>query len=102
LGTLPCPPSSLLQEARRCSVYFHNWKGYDAILSLEALITFHPLGYYFEPILQKGQLFSLIVKKGRRIILTIKDSIRLLPGSLAKLAKDFQGVNSKGPLPPLL
>jgi hypothetical protein len=28
----------LLQNNLKCTVYFHNWAGYDAILSLAALI----------------------------------------------------------------
>lgn len=90
---------SLLNEAQGSIVYFHNWAGYDAILSMEALISLHTQGYYFEPILQKGQVLSLTVKKNRHIILTIKDSIRLIPGSLAKLAKDFRVETQKDHFP---
>ena len=30
---------SLINGARGCTVYFHNWSGYDSILSLGALLT---------------------------------------------------------------
>jgi hypothetical protein len=48
---------SLLQEAKGCSVYFHNWAGIDAILSMESLISLNSLGYSFNPVLQKGKLY---------------------------------------------
>src|SRR4051812_47365029 len=81
---------SLLIEARGCTVYFHNWAGYDAILSMASLVSLHKSGYSFEPILQKGKVISLTVKLDKHIVLTIKDSILLIPGSLGKLAKDFK------------
>lgn len=67
--------------------YFHNFGGYDAILSLPALLH---LPYTFSPILKDGEIISIKVlgQKGK-VLLTIKDSIRILPGALAKLAKDW-------------
>jgi hypothetical protein len=70
----------LLQNCpKNAMVFFHNWAGYDAILSLAPLLSLHTYGYTFEPILQKGQVISLTVKLGNAIILTVKDSIKLLP-----------------------
>jgi hypothetical protein len=42
---------SLLTKAQGCTVYFHNWAGYDAILSMASLVSLHKSGYSFEPIL---------------------------------------------------
>ena len=81
---------SLPTEAQGCTVYFHNWAGYDAILSMASLVSLHKLGYSFEPILQKGKVISLTVKLAKHIVLTIKDSILLIPGSLGRLAKDLK------------
>ncbi len=89
----------LLQNNHKCTVYFHNWAGYDAILSLAALISLHEYGYTFNPIVQDGKVISLTVLLGTEIQLTIKDSIKVIPGSLAKLAKDFKVETQKDHFP---
>ena len=51
-------------------------------------------GYEFEPMINNGEVMCLIIKqrKGEELVtlLTIKDSIRILPGALARLAKDWK------------
>lgn len=69
--------------------YFHNWGGYDAILSLNSLLTCLP-NLKLNPILKDGELMSLEVLQGTTKLITIKDSIRILPASLSKLAKDWK------------
>jgi hypothetical protein len=71
---------NLIQSNPKCTVYFHNRAGYDAILSLEALLSLYEYGYTFNPILQDGKLISLTVLLGTKIQSTIKDSIKLIPG----------------------
>lgn len=80
---------SLLIHCQGCTVYFHNWAGYDSILSLAALLSLK--GYKFVPIIRDGKVISLTVQdvKTKVTCLTIKDSIKLIPGALGKLAKDF-------------
>ena len=82
-------------------VYFHNWAGYDAILSMTSLLNLP--GFTFEPIINHGEILSLSVynnKNNKKILaLTIKDSIRVLPGALAKLAKDYQVEQQKDHFP---
>ncbi|CAI2189173.1 6142_t:CDS:2 [Funneliformis geosporum] len=80
---------SLLTHCQGCTVYFHNWAGYDCILSLAALLSIK--GYKFVPIIRDGKVLSLTVQdeKTKVTCLTIKDSIKLIPGALGKLAKDF-------------
>jgi uncharacterized protein YoxC len=73
--------SSLLTRAKGCTVFFHNWAGYDAILSLGSLISLHDLGYTFNPIVRDGKLISLTVLLDGKVQLTIKDSIKLIPGA---------------------
>jgi hypothetical protein len=78
--------------------YFHNWGGYDAILSMVALLNLP--GYTFDPIVKNGEIMCLFIynKKGKTI-LTIKDSIRILPGALGKLAKDWKVETQKDHFP---
>jgi hypothetical protein len=78
--------------------YFHNWGGYDAILSLPSLINL-PRNYTFEPIFNNGELISIRIIQGTNTVLTIKDSIRILPGALAKLAKDWGAETQKDHFP---
>lgn len=90
---------SILQSCQGCTVYFHNWSGYDAILSLKSIISLSQRGYTFKPIIQKGALISLTIHLGKRLCLTIKDSIKLLPGALGKLAKSFNVETQKDHFP---
>lgn len=94
---------SLINEVPGCTVYFHNWAGYDSILSLAALFTHHDSGFSFTPVVRNGQIISLEVFKvaeGKRTrLLTIKDSFKLLPSGLGKLAKDFKLEQEKGVFP---
>lgn len=80
---------SLINKARGCTVYFHNWAGYDIYLSLAPLLSLTKHGFTFHPIVQNGKVISLTIRLGKELLLTIKDSIKLLPGALGKLAKDF-------------
>lgn len=76
--------------------YFHNFGGYDAILAMPALIN---LPYLFEPIMKDGEVISIRVTNKGKVLLTIKDSLRILPGSLAKLAKDWGATTQKDHFP---
>jgi hypothetical protein len=86
-----------------CSLYFHNWAGYDSILSLIPLLGLHVNVFSYIPIMHNGQLLSLTVfqtiKGKKKGILTIKDSLKMIPGALAKLAKDFQVETQKDHFP---
>jgi len=55
-------------------------------LALPALIQ---LPYTFSPVMKDGEIISIKVINKGRVLLTLKDSIKILPGSLAKLAKDW-------------
>jgi len=68
-----------------------GWAGYDAILSLAPLLSLHDHGYTFKPIVQDGKVICLTVLLKNHVQLTIKDSMRVIPGALAKLARRFQG-----------
>lgn len=75
----------LIKNNRGRICYFHNFGGYDAILSLPALLH---LPYTFSPIMKDGEIISIkVYGSKKRLLLTIKDSIKVLPGALGKLAK---------------
>jgi hypothetical protein len=90
---------SLICHAPGCTVYFHNWAGYDSILSLAALVGVE--GYKFVPIVRDGKVISLTIQdsKTKTTYLTIKDSMKLIPGALGKLAKEFGCDTRKGEFP---
>jgi len=94
---------NLINENQGSSLYFHNWAGYDAILSLIPLVGLHEHGLTFDPIIQNNQIISLTVfqeiKGKKRKVLTIRDSLKLIPGPLGKLAKDFQVETQKDHFP---
>jgi hypothetical protein len=41
------------------TVYFHNWAGYDSILSMQSL--FNLPGYTFQPTIHHGEILALKV-----------------------------------------
>lgn len=49
--------------------------------------------------MKDGEVMALQILKGRRQVLEIKDSIRILPGGLAKLAEQFKVETQKGQFP---
>jgi len=82
-------------QGRIC--YFHNFGGYDAILSLPALVR---LPFTFSPIMKDGEIIAIrVLGKKNKELLTIKDSIRILPGALSKLAKDWGAETQKDHFP---
>ena len=72
--------------------------GYDSILSLPYLLNLDP-NLTFKPVVKDGELMALEVIKGTTRILSIKDSIRIIPGSLSKLAKDYKVPTQKDHFP---
>nr|YP_008474718.1 truncated DNA polymerase [Glomus cerebriforme]AGJ98100.1 truncated DNA polymerase [Glomus cerebriforme] len=94
---------NLINCNRGSTLYFHNWAGYDAILSLIPLVGLHEHGLSFKPIVQNNQVLSLtvlqMIKGENKIVLTIKDSLKMIPGPLGKLAKEFQVPTQKDHFP---
>ena len=91
----------LIQNNRGKVCYFHNWGGYDSILSMASLFNLPDLE--FKPMVNNGEVMCLTInkKEGEKTVtlLTIKDSIRILPGALAKLAKDWKVETQKEHFP---
>jgi GH18 family chitinase len=51
----------LINKNSKGIVYFHNWAGYDSILSLIPLLNLHEHGYTFTPVVRNNQIISLKV-----------------------------------------
>jgi hypothetical protein len=90
--------TSLIEGNKGRICYFHNWGGYDSILSLPQLLDFDP-NLEYKPIMKDGELLSIEVNRGTTHLITIKDSIRILPGALGKLAKDWKVETQKDHFP---
>jgi DNA polymerase type B, organellar and viral len=81
----------LLQNNKGRTCYFHNFGGYDAILSMPPLLELSTKGFSFTPVVKNGEVMSISIRQNREVILVIKDSVKILPGALGKLAKDSFG-----------
>lgn len=90
--------TDLISENFGRTCYFHNWGGYDVILSLHSLLNL-PKDYTYNPVFNNGEMMSITIMEGNNTVLTIKDSIRLLPSSLARLAKDWHVETQKDHFP---
>ena len=53
----------LNNRGRKC--YFHNWGGYDSILSLAALLNIP--GYTFKPVMRDGEIMSIKILNSKSI-----------------------------------
>jgi hypothetical protein len=92
--------ADILKNCRGCIVYFHNWAGYDAFHSLNAMVLLgEELGLTFRPMLHNGKVISIKICELNKVILEVKDSILLCPGSLGSLAKSFKVPCLKGHSP---
>lgn len=87
----------LINQNKGKIAYFHNWAGYDSILSLSPLVNLPD--FNFQPVIHDGQVISVKIEFNNKLQLTIIDSIKLLPSSLAKLAKDWKVESQKEHFP---
>jgi hypothetical protein len=86
----------LIKKNPKRTCYFHNFGGYDAILSMPALLN---LPFQFYPIMKDGEIISIKVASKGKVLLIIKYSIRILPVSLGRLAKDWRVETQKDHFP---
>lgn len=82
------------------SIYFHNLSRFDGIILLKHLICHHPY-YVIKPLIRNHRIYEIKVFKRRDgderprakrngvLLFTFKDSLNLLPGKLATLAKNL-------------
>ncbi|GBB99132.1 hypothetical protein RclHR1_34200001, partial [Rhizophagus clarus] len=90
--------NDLIKQNKGRVCYFHNFGGYDSILSLRELLS-TAFNYEFDCIVKDGEFMSIKIKLGEKTVLTILDSIRILPAALSKLAKDWKVETLKSHFP---
>lgn len=87
------------QEESSLTVYFHNFSRFDGILLLKHLSCHHE-GYTLKPLMRNHRLYELVVYRGEKKLFCFRDSLNLLPGTLANLAKNLcPDLGSKGSIP---
>lgn len=70
-------------------VYFHNLGSFDGILLLKYFATNLPSICNIRSVYRNSELYEIIVYENKRVVLRLRDSLKLLPGSLDSLAKTF-------------
>jgi len=75
-------------EKKIVRVFFHNFSRFDGILLMKYYAT-HGYKYKIKPLFRNHRLYELKVYRGnsKTPILSIRDSMHLLPGSLSTLGK---------------
>lgn len=87
------------QEQSTLTIYFHNFSRFDGILLLKHLACHHK-SYKLKPLMRNNRLYELAVYSGKKILFRFRDSLNLLPGKLANLAKNLcPGLGPKGSIP---
>jgi hypothetical protein len=88
---------SSVRKNRGCSVvYFHNMARFDGILLMSHLLKNHT-NYRLYPLMRNNILYQIRVVYNDRHSFIIRDSCKLLTGSLKSLAKDLcPELGSKG------
>lgn len=67
------------------TVYFHNLSKFDGIMLLKHISNRHE--YNFKPLIRNLTLYEIAIYRGKKLLLRLRDSLHLLPGSLEGLAK---------------
>lgn len=70
-------------------VYFHNLGSFDGILLLKHFATNLPSICNIRTVYRDSELYEIIIYRNKRVVLRLRDSLKLLPGSLDSLAKTF-------------
>lgn len=83
-------------ETKIRTVYFHNFSRFDGILLMKYYAS-RGDKYSIKPLMRNQRLYELAVYRGKKQVLRLRDSITLLPSSLATLAKTLcPQLGSKG------
>lgn len=80
---------------RGYKVYLHNFSYFDGVFLLKHIPS---VCQKVTPIIRDGRIISLKIKYGKNYLITIFDSMNLLPAALEALARTFQ-VENKGIFP---
>lgn len=80
-------------------VYFHNLSRFDGLLFMKFYAK-HGDTYSIKPLMRNLRLYELVVSRGNKVVLRLRDSLALLPSSLDTLAKTLcPQLGDKGSIP---
>lgn len=78
------------------TVYFHNFSRFDGILLLKHFAT-HGVKYRIKPLMRNNMLYEIAIYYGKKRVFRLRDTLTLLPGTLASLANTLcPELGSKG------
>lgn len=87
---------SKLKRGGAATLYFHNLSRFDGFILLRHLALQLELPYTIKPLVRNSMIYKIIIyietgnpKKPEKLVLRIRDSCLLLPGTLADLADSF-------------
>ncbi|KAF9603635.1 hypothetical protein IFM89_037148 [Coptis chinensis] len=78
------------------NVYFHNFSRFDGIIYLQ-YYALHRDDYYIKPLMRNHKLYKLEVYRNKKRVFSLRDSLTLVPSSLATLAKALWLMTNCGP-----
>lgn len=87
------------KEKAPFTVYFHNFSRFDGIILINNLIVKQNIDkiYKVKPMIRNNVLYEAVVYKNNEIVMRLRDSLSLLPGTLKELAKNLcPGLGDKG------
>lgn len=106
---LTCFDSLLKPKYNNFTIYVHNLGKFDVIFIYNILLTANKRKgfeyYHLNPTFRDDVIIKLVIKipslsnSKRYIKISLIDSINIIPGSLEKIAKDFNIAKSKGKFP---
>nr|YP_010697778.1 hypothetical protein P1R16_mgp18 [Porodaedalea niemelaei]WCF76674.1 hypothetical protein [Porodaedalea niemelaei] len=79
------------------TVYIHNSSSFNLIFLLKYIIKYPSTKV--KPVVKDGKFINIEINFNKNYKLNLRDSILLLPGSLDKLSKQFNGISLKGIFP---
>nr|WMB96963.1 hypothetical protein [Solanum melongena]WMB97175.1 hypothetical protein [Solanum aethiopicum] len=78
------------------TIYFHNLSRFDGYLFWKYFAS-GGTKYTFKPLMKDHQIYELVIYSGKKLLLRLRDSLKLLPGRLDDLAQNLcPQLGSKG------
>lgn len=85
-----------IKKGGAATLFFHNLARFDGIILLRHLALHLEQPYTIKPLVRNSRIYEILIhmktgnpKKQQKLVLRIRDSCKLLPGSLADLAASF-------------
>lgn len=85
-----------IKKGGAATLFFHNLARFDGIILLRHLALYLEQPYTIKPLVRNSRIYEILIhiqtgnpKKTQKLVLRIRDSCLLLPGSLADLAASF-------------